>query len=314
MSSDESWLVTGIHGCIGAWVGLILAKEDKRVVGLDRSDRDHRLRLICTPEQLARIGVVNGDVADLDLLERTLDEHAITHVVHLAALQLPFCRADPVGGAHVNVVGTAAVFEAARRHGLSTSLSYASSAAVYDADGLIDGASLYGVYKIATEGIARIFWQDNKVASLGLRPFVVYGPGRDQGMTAGPTQAIAAAVAGGPYNIAFGGRTQLQYTADVAASLHRGRADTRRRCHGLQPGGPGHRDVRSRLHDRTARARRKDHFRRRASSLPAAAPRARLPDGRNPVRDRGERERRDFPAQSRGMTAVRLLGELRRAG
>ena len=85
MSSDESWLVTGIHGCIGAWVGLILAKEDKRVVGLDRSDRDHRLRLICTPEQLARIGVVNGDVADLDLLERTLDEHAITHVVHLAA-------------------------------------------------------------------------------------------------------------------------------------------------------------------------------------------------------------------------------------
>ncbi|MGO8721320.1 MAG: NAD-dependent epimerase/dehydratase family protein [Acidimicrobiales bacterium] len=219
MSSDESWLVTGIHGCIGAWVGLILAKEDKRVVGLDRSDRDHRLRLICTPEQLARIGVVNGDVADLDLLERTLDEHAITHVVHLAALQLPFCRADPVGGAHVNVVGTAAVFEAARRHGLSTSLSYASSAAVYDADGLIDGASLYGVYKIATEGIARIFWQDNKVASLGLRPFVVYGPGRDQGMTAGPTQAIAAAVAGGPYNIAFGGRTQLQYTADVARAF-----------------------------------------------------------------------------------------------
>ena len=68
MSSDESWLVTGINGCIGAWVGLTLAKEDKRVVGLDRSDRNYRLRLICTPEQLARIGAVNGDVADLDLL------------------------------------------------------------------------------------------------------------------------------------------------------------------------------------------------------------------------------------------------------
>ena len=68
MSSDESWLVTGINGCIGAWVGLTLAKEDKRVVGLDRSDRNYRLRLICTPEQLARIGVVNGDVADLDLV------------------------------------------------------------------------------------------------------------------------------------------------------------------------------------------------------------------------------------------------------
>jgi len=34
-------LVTGINGCIGAWVGLMLAKEDKRVVGLDRSDRNY---------------------------------------------------------------------------------------------------------------------------------------------------------------------------------------------------------------------------------------------------------------------------------
>jgi len=189
------------------------------VVGFDRSERDYRLRLICTPGELERIGVVHGDVADLDLLERTLAERSITHVVHLAALQVPFCRADPTGGAHVNVVGTAAVFEAARRHGISTSISYASSAAVYDADGRINPTTLYGVYKIATEGIALIFWQDHGVASLGLRPLVVYGPGRDQGMTAGPTQAVAAAVAGEPYNISFGGRTQLQYTADVAGAF-----------------------------------------------------------------------------------------------
>ena len=189
------------------------------MVGLDRSDKKYRLRLICTPEQLARIGAVNGDVADLDLLERTLDEHEITHIVHLAALQVPFCRADPTGGAHVNVVGTAAVFEAALRHGLSTSISYRVLRAVYDADGLTNAASLYGVYKIATEGIARIFWQDKGLASSGLRPLVVYGAGRDQGMTAGPTQAVAAAVAGEPYNISFGGRTQLQYTADVARAF-----------------------------------------------------------------------------------------------
>ena len=116
----------------------------------------------------------------------------------------------------MNVVGTAAVFEAARRHGLSSSVSYASSAAVYDAAGDINPASLYGVYKIATEGIAKVFWNENGIGSVGLRPLVVYGAGRDQGMTAGPTQAIAAAVAGEPYKIAYGGRTQLQYTSDVA--------------------------------------------------------------------------------------------------
>jgi nucleoside-diphosphate-sugar epimerase len=219
MSTDEAWLVTGVNGCIGAWVALSLVQEGVRVVGLDRSENDKRLRLISTADELRQIEVVRGDVADVALLERTLDEHGITHVVHLAALQVPFCRADPTGGAHVNVVGTAAVFEAARRHGLSTSLSYASSAAVYDADGVINPKSLYGVYKIATEGIAGIFWQDNGVASVGLRPLVVYGAGRDQGMTAGPTQAIAAAVAGQPYNIEFGGRTQLQYTSDVARAF-----------------------------------------------------------------------------------------------
>ena len=36
-------------------------------------------------------------------------------IIHLAALQLPFCKADPVAGARVNVVGTVNIFEAAKR-------------------------------------------------------------------------------------------------------------------------------------------------------------------------------------------------------
>jgi len=73
-------------------------------------------------------------------------------MVHLAALQVPFCRADPPRGAEVNVAGTVNLFEAARRHGLSTSIAYASSAAVYDGAGVtFTPANIYGVYKIANE-------------------------------------------------------------------------------------------------------------------------------------------------------------------
>ena len=90
MSTDESWLVTGMNGCIGAWVGLMLVRDGKKVVGLDRSDKDDRVRLISTPAELASMNVARGDVADLTFLDRTLDEHGVTHVVHLAALQLPF--------------------------------------------------------------------------------------------------------------------------------------------------------------------------------------------------------------------------------
>jgi UDP-glucuronate 4-epimerase len=162
---------------------------------------------------------VRGDLTDLAALERVLAEHEITHVVHLAALQVPFCRENPVLGAQVNVTGTVNVFEAAKRAGLTTTLAYASSAAVYDEHGEIAPQTLYGVYKVANEGTARIYAKDDGVASIGLRPFTVYGPGRDQGLTAGPTLAIEAAVRGEPYRIAFGGRTQLHYAPDVAQAF-----------------------------------------------------------------------------------------------
>ena len=64
----------------------------------------------------------------------------------------------------------------------------------------------YGVYKLANEGNARVYWLEDGVASVGLRPMTVYGVGRDQGMTSGPTKAIVAAVLGRPYRSASAAR------------------------------------------------------------------------------------------------------------
>jgi UDP-glucuronate 4-epimerase len=215
----ERWLVTGALGCIGAWTAVTLVREGTRVVAFDLGDDLRRLRLIGTPQELDKIDFVRGDVTELATVERVLAEHEITHVVHLAALQVPFCRENPVLGSQVNVTGTVNVFEAARRLSLETTVAYASSAAVYDRDGRIAPSTLYGVFKLANEGTGRIYAEENGVASVGLRPFTVYGPGRDQGLTAGPTLAIAAAVRGEPYRIAFGGATQLHYAADVARAF-----------------------------------------------------------------------------------------------
>jgi nucleoside-diphosphate-sugar epimerase len=75
------------------------------------------------------------------------------------------------------------------------------------------------VYKQANEGHARIYWQDEQLPSLGLRPYNVYGPARDQGVTAEPTHAMAAAARGEGYHIDYGGRLMFNYTADVARAL-----------------------------------------------------------------------------------------------
>jgi nucleoside-diphosphate-sugar epimerase len=226
---SERFLVTGSSGCIGAWVVAQLVREDTPVVALDASDADHRLRLLLDDDELAGLTRVRGDITDLEALERTYDDHGITHVVHLAALQVPFCRADPPLGARVNVVGTVNVLEAAaRRADRMGPVVYASSVAAYDA--LEDDAppamqgvpsTLYGVYKRANEGTATVYAAERGLASVGLRPHTVYGPGRDQGLTSAPTTAMLAAAAGRSYRLPFGGAYQLQYAPDVAAAFVR---------------------------------------------------------------------------------------------
>ena len=231
-ATNERFLITGAMGCVGAWVVKTLAAEGATVVSYDKGVDTRRLRLLMTPDELSRVSMVNGDITDLAALETALDEYDIDHVIHLAALQVPFARANPPLGALVNVVGTINVFEAVkRRRERMAPLVYASSIAMY-ADTDVDPRdgrlhedawphpqNHYGVFKLANEGGAGVYWRDDGVPSVGLRPMVVYGPGRDQGMTSGPTRAALAAVVGRPFEIAFGGRVLFQYTQDVAAAF-----------------------------------------------------------------------------------------------
>jgi len=221
--SSQRWLITGALGCVGTWCCRQLVREGHTVVGFDLDADRHRPELIMTREELDAVEFARGDITDLAALGQMLATRQVTHVVHLAAMLIPLAAADPPRGALVNVVGTVNVFEAARRHGVA-GLAYASSAAAYDrADGLrvaedADGhpTSHYGVHKQANEGAARVYWRDGQLASVGLRPHVVYGPGRDHGLTSGPTLAMLAATRGEAYEIPFGGRAQFQYVADVA--------------------------------------------------------------------------------------------------
>lgn len=225
--SEPRYLVTGALGCIGAWVVHELVSAGASVCSFDVSADRRRLALLLDERALASVPHLVGDITELDALERVLAEHGITNVIHLAALQVPFVRADPPLGARVNVVGTVNVLEAVRRRGEGMApVVYASSVAAFDAPEV--GAApamaghpgtLYGVFKRANESSAWVYLQESGVASIGLRPHTVYGPGRDQGLTSAPTTAMLAAAAGVPYTIPYGGSSQLQYARDVARAF-----------------------------------------------------------------------------------------------
>ena len=222
---STSYFITGAQGCIGSWIVKALIERGDQAIVFDRSDDSRRLSAIM--DDLARVRFITGDITDTAAVLSALSASGAERVIHLAGLQVPTCKTDPLAGALVNVAGTLNVFEAARTIGIK-SIVYASSAAVYglnDGDGALDETvqceptTHYGVFKRANEGNARVYFLDHGIDSVGLRPLTVYGVNRDTGLTSDPTKAMKSAVLGRPFHIRFAGATDFQYVADTAATF-----------------------------------------------------------------------------------------------
>ncbi len=224
--TQEHFFITGALGCLGAWVVRNLVQSGTAVTVFDLSTQRHRLELIMDKAELAQINFIQGDITDTEVVIDAVKQADASHIIHLAALQVPFCRTNPPVGAAVNVVGTVNVFEAAKAVGISQ-IIYASSVAVYGRkefyneqviphDAPPNPFNHYGIFKQANEGTARIYWQNDQISSVGLRPYTIYGPARDQGLTSTPTKAMLAAAKNEPYHISYGGVNGFQYVDDIA--------------------------------------------------------------------------------------------------
>lgn len=224
--SEERFLLTGSMGCIGSWVLRLLLDEGVPVVATDLDLTPTRPALLMNESELRDIQWQQLDVTDQNAVNKAVADNGITHIIHLAGLQIPFCRANPSLGAAVNVVGTVNVFEAARGNYVK-GLSYASSLAALGPpemypdrpikdDVRLEAETLYGVYKTCNEQTARVYWKEWEIGSIGLRPYNVYGVGRDQGLTSDVAKSILATAAGRDFTIRYNGPLALQHAKDVA--------------------------------------------------------------------------------------------------
>lgn len=196
----------------------------------DRDTDTTRLGLITDEAERRALRLTQGTIEDTVRVKSLIKDEGITHIVHLAAVLMPFCQANPVQGGLINVVGTLNVFEGARDAGRDVRVVYASSSAIWGPEDAYEHRALseadsakpathYGVFKYANEENARVFFAANGISSMGLRPWTVYGVGRDFGLTAAPTHAMRHLVLGNPYTIPLGGFMDLQYVEDVAESF-----------------------------------------------------------------------------------------------
>ena len=212
-------LIFGGCGFLGSWIVKALLKKNLEITIFDLIIKTDLLKKLIGNE-LKKINFIEGDITDYEqVLKATKD---MNYVLNLAGLMTPDCASNPSLGAEVNVKGSINVFEAIKRHNIKF-LIYTSSGGVYGNEDKYNPfpETHYGAFKLAVEGMARAYFNESLISSVGLRPFVIYGPGREVGGTAGVTLACKAAKQNFEYTVGFSGKVGFVYVEDVTNLVER---------------------------------------------------------------------------------------------
>ena len=176
-----SWMVTGGAGYIGAHVVRAFEDAGLEVVVVDDLSSGHR--------QFVRDDVpfVDGTIVDTDLMERTMREHEVVGVVHLAGYKYAGVSVQrPLHTYTQNVTGTVNLLEAMERTGVDK-MVFSSSAATFgtpDVDLVTEETetrpeSPYGESKLIGEWVIRDQGRAKGLLHTSLRYFNVVGSGSD---------------------------------------------------------------------------------------------------------------------------------------
>ena len=223
-------LVTGAAGFIGSHLVEALARRGDEVVGIDNFDpfyaRSMKERNLREMGRLPNVRFHEQDMRDVQALQKLLTPDTV--IAHLAARAgVRPSIADPVGYAQANVIGTAAVVEAARRAGVSR-IAFGSSSSIYgdstpspfreDAPA-VEPVSPYAATKRAAELLIHAVAPIYGFRCAALRFFTVYGPRQRPDLA---IHAFARRMVEGEVITLFGDGTQARdytYCADIVAGV-----------------------------------------------------------------------------------------------
>jgi len=176
--------VTGATGFLGANLVTRLVKEQAAVVCLQRDAvQPNSFDLFGLRD---KVTVVHGDVQDLSLLQRILNEYEIDSVFHLAAQAIVgAANSSPISTFETNVRGTYMLLEACRLSPsvkrvvvASSDKAYGSNTTLpYREDFPLHGTFPYDVSKSCTDLLARSYALTYDLPVVVTRSANIYGPG-----------------------------------------------------------------------------------------------------------------------------------------
>jgi CDP-glucose 4,6-dehydratase len=176
--------VTGCTGFLGCWLTDELVRRGAQVVGLVR-DTVPRSPLYVNGTA-GKISLVHGAVEDFDLVERTINEHEIDTVFHLAAQAIVgTANRSPLSTFEANIKGTWVLLEACRNSSLVSRIVVASSDKAYGyhdhlpyrEDFPLQGSHPYDVSKSCADLIARAYHNTYGTPVCITRCGNLFGPG-----------------------------------------------------------------------------------------------------------------------------------------
>lgn len=176
-------LITGANGFIMGWLMETLLDAGAEIVGYDRAVAAGALDL--HPGLRGRIQLVQGDLTDQPKIEKTMAEHGIQTLYHLAAQSsISISSRSPIPAFESNIRGTWCVLDAARSYGQLDSIAVASSltaygdqeSSPYDESFPLNGNDPYAASKACTDIIARCYAATYRMPVAAARTANIFGP------------------------------------------------------------------------------------------------------------------------------------------
>lgn len=225
-----NYLITGGTGFLGSYVCKRLIDGGHNVVCYDYIPNGNSIQQVLNEDEMRRVKLVRGDIADYINLSRTCAESKIDIIIHLAALLQSDSEANIPVAVDTNIKGTVNVFEVARLLHIKR-VVWASSNSVYGSASDFGGQTLtsdsphfpnclYGHFKNFNEYLGAFYNEKYGLETVALRLCVLYGMARMRGGSNWIKELINEPALGNASKVPFGDMvTNVVYIKDAAHAV-----------------------------------------------------------------------------------------------